>query len=209
MEEFDYEEYLDDYFDPMELSDEEKDERKEIAKEIRDIMLWWLLMILMYLRFGMSYDEEEQRGLLRSRLSSVIYAHSTADAYLLLYIDKLTKDVSDTTFKRISEKKETIKEDDYIFSDQRATEIGANEANSIGNHEDYVKAIADGKNFKKWVAFLDNRVRKDHEKMDGKKIPIKSYFKFPDCKMLYPHDEVHGKAKQLVNCRCLCKYTYT
>ena len=207
--EFDYEEYLDDYFDPMELSEEEKEDRKDTAREIRDVMLWWLLLLSMYVRFGISYDEDNMRGQLRSRLSSVIYSHSTADAYLLQYIDKLTTDVADTTFKRVEEKKETIKEDDYIFSDQRATEIGANEANSIGNHEDYLKAIEDGKNYKKWVAFKDNRVRKDHERMDDKKIPIKSYFKFPDCKMLYAHDEVNGTARQCTNCRCLTKYSYT
>lgn len=206
--EFDYEEYLDDYFEPMELSDEEKEDRKEIAKEIRDVMLWWLLTLLMYLRFGLPYEEDTLRSTLRSRLANVIYSHSTADAYLLMYIDKLTKEVSDTTFKRVAEKKETIKEDDYIFSDQRATEIGANEANSIGNHEEYLKAIEAGMKYKRWVAFKDNRVRKDHERMDGKKIPIKEYFKFPDCKGLYPHDEVHLSAKQTVNCRCVAKYSF-
>ena len=205
--EFDYEEYLDEYFEPMDLTDEEKDDRKEIAKEIRDVMLWWLLLVLMYMRFGVKLDEDSLKSSLRSRLSSVIYTHSTADAYLLQYIDKLTDDVSRTTFDKAEQK--DVKEDDYVFSDQRATEIGANEANSIGNHEDYVQAIKDGKKYKKWVAFNDNRVRKDHQKKDEKKIPIKDYFKFPDCKGLYPHDEVHLSAKQTCGCRCVCKYSYT
>ena len=206
MEEFDYEEYLDEYFDPMELADEEKEERKDIAKQIRNAMIAWFLLILMYYRFSIPLDEEYLRNSLRSRLATVIYGNATADAYLVTYIDKLSKGLADTTFEDIK-KRDKVDENLKVFSDERATEIGANEANTIGNHEAYLRAIEAGMNYKQWRSFQDNRVRKDHERMDGKKIPIRSYFRFPDCKMLYAHDEVNGSAKQVVNCRCLTKYT--
>ena len=210
--EFDYEEYLDEYFDPMELTDEEKENRKEIAKEIRDAILFWFSLLMLYYRYAI-VDRDSLKTSLRSRLAQVVYNHSTADAYTVQYLDTLTNSVFDTTMKDIDKQTQDAYADGayeldrtYALSDERATFIGANEADSIGNREEWLKAIEEGKTHKTWKAFIDKRTRKDHEKMDGKRIPIKEYFKFPDCKGLYPHDEVHLSAKQCVNCRCVAVY---
>ena len=210
--EFDYEEYLDEYFDPMELTDEEKEDRKEIAKEIREAVLFWFWLLLLAFQYAV-VDLDNLKGQLRSKLAQVVYNHSTADAYTVQYLDTLTNIIFDTTMKDVNKQTQDAYlesgydlERTYALSDERATFIGANEADSIGNREEWLRAIEEGKTHKIWKAFIDKRTRKDHEKMDGKKIPIKEYFKFPDCKMLYPHDEVHGSAKQTVNCRCVLKF---
>lgn len=198
MDEFDYEEYLDDYFDVMEVTEESKEKRKDIAKEIRLALLFWFMLIGLMREYGVM-DEEYAKTTLRDRLKSVIYKFVLIDVYIIQYIDKLVEDIASTTFKGM--------EKEYNFSDERATEIGANEANTIENRNEWQEAVDAGYRYKTWVTEKDNRVRKDHALKDGKKIPINNYFVFPDCRMLYAHDELNGSARQVINCRCSMKYS--
>lgn len=208
MEEFDYEEYLDEYFDPMELTDEEKEERKDIAKEIREAVLFWFWLLMLAFQYAV-VDMDNLKISLRNRLAQVVYKHSTPDAYTVQYLDILTNSIFDTTISDVEKQTRDQEiengydlEQTYTFSDERATFIGANEANSICNRESVLQAIKEGKTHKTWHAIIDRHTRRDHEVKDGNRIKINKYFKFLDCKMFYPHDINNGSAKQTVNCRC-------
>lgn len=206
--EFDYEEYLDEYFDPMGLTDEEKEDRKEIAKEIREAVLFWFWLLLLAFQYAV-VDLDNLKGQLRSRLAQVVYNHSTADAYTVQYLDTLTNSIFDATMKDVNKQTQDAYlesgydlERTYALSDERATFIGANEANSLCNRESVLQAMKEGKTHKTWHTMIDKRTRRDHEIKDENRIKIDKYFKFLDCKMFFPHDEVNGTARQVINCRC-------
>lgn len=209
MNEFDYEEYLDDYFDVMDITDKKKEERKEVAKEIREAILLWFMLVMLAYEYAL-FEREYLYNSLRNSLASIVYKYSAADAYAVQYLDKLTNSIVDTTMRGVNKQiliaeemqSEITLESSYIFSDERATDIGANEANSLMNRDEYLKAIAAGYTYKTWHTEQDDRVRDSHIKKDGKRIPIKNYFVFDACKMLYPHDLIHGNARETVNCRC-------
>lgn len=98
----------------------------------------------------------------------------------------------------------------------RGETIGRTEANASLNRSQYeairqahdIGALDKDATEKEWDSSGDIRVRKDHQKMDGQKVPFDEPFTAPDgSKLMYPHDTSLGaSAKEVVNCRCRVKY---
>lgn len=196
-------EYIDieTYFDAMDITEAQKEVRKSIANDV-----WWVFLLL-FSTIKVSVEEgnldyEYIFALFRENYTDTVLNYAKDDEYIREYINRFTQDAMDVTWARM----DITGEDDYWLSTDRAMLNGLNEANSIMNYEELRKAIEEGYTKKKWVAELDKRTRKDHIKMDKKTIPIKEKFKFPDCEMIMPHDEVNGTARQCSNCRCSLKF---
>lgn len=116
------------------------------------------------------------------------------------YVSRLTDEIIDTTTRH--------PDDDYYLSKERALLIGQNESNTTFNHIDYTEAKESGKQYKVWYAELDDRTREDHIEVDGTRIPIDEMFDVGGEQLRYPHDFMFGSAKNLVNCRCTCRYEW-
>lgn len=116
------------------------------------------------------------------------------------YVSRLTDEIIDTTTRH--------PDDDYYLSKERALLIGQNESNTTFNHIDYTEAKESGKRYKVWYAELDDRTREDHIEVDGTRIPIDEMFDVGGEQLRYPHDFMFGSAKNLVNCRCTCRYEW-
>ena len=116
------------------------------------------------------------------------------------YISRLSDDIIDTTTRH--------PDDDYYLSKERALLIGQNESNTTFNHIDYTEAKESGKRYKVWYAELDDKTREDHIEVDGTRIPIDEMFDVGGEQLRYPHDYLNGSAKNLVNCRCTCRYEW-
>lgn len=116
------------------------------------------------------------------------------------YVSRLSDEIIDTTTRH--------PDDDYYLSKERALLIGQNESNTTFNHIDYTEAKESGKRYKVWYAELDDRTREDHIEVDGTRIPIDEMFDVGGEQLRYPHDFMFGSAKNLVNCRCTCKYEW-
>lgn len=116
------------------------------------------------------------------------------------YVSRLSDEIIDTTTRH--------PDDDYYLSKERALLIGQNESNTTFNHIDYTEAKESGKRYKVWYAELDSRTREAHAEMDGITIPIDELFHVGNDNMRYPHDYLNGSAKNLVNCRCTCRYEW-
>lgn len=116
------------------------------------------------------------------------------------YISRLSDEIIDTTTRH--------PDDDYYLSKERALLIGQNESNTTFNHIDYTEAKESGKRYKVWYAELDDRTREDHIEVDGTRIPIDEMFDVGGEQLRYPHDYINGSAKNLVNCRCTCRYEW-
>ena len=195
-----YEEYdIDTYFDVMDISEEQKEKRKEVA----DDLIWVFLLIFAIIKTSIEDGDLEYGFIfetLRDSFRDVVYRYVEPSDYINAYIDRFTQNVMNTTWDNMN-----FALDDYWLSDLRAFGLGLDEANSIMNHNELQEAIEAGYTHKTWKAELI-RTRKDHVEMHNTTIPILDYFVFPDCEMIAPHDEVNGTARQNANCRCCLKF---
>lgn len=191
------------YFKAMDITKEQQEEREEAAEDI-----WWLLLLLFALIQTSIEDGNLDYNFIRDSFydsyGELVRKYVVPDEYIEDYILRFTQNVVDTTWENMNF---SNSDDDYWTSEKRALEIGLNESNSINNYKDFKKAVEEGYTHKTWKAELDNKTRKDHSGMNQKSVPIMDMFKFPDCEMLFPHDEINGTARQTVNCRCALKYT--
>lgn len=188
------------YFSVMDISDEQKEEREQAAKDLFPIFLFLFALINYALEYDLSYDYVLTR--FRIEFGTVAYQYYD-DAET--YIDRITKEVLDATLEDKGVLS-SLKDGDYWTGPDRALELGENEANSLLNYQELKQAIKDGYTKKQWVTERDNRVRNSHIEKEGKIIPINEFFQFADCEMLCPHDVVNGTARQVSNCRCSLRY---
>lgn len=196
---FDYARYIEDYFEPMDISEEQKDERKKASRDFRDFLLFLFTLLAVQDEFSsIDWAYFEAQFVIEFERNALKYARDTE--LLQEFIRKKAEDFTNIT-------REHYGEDSYWTSDERATFEAVNDANAVLGYEELDEAIENGYKYKRWKAELDSKTRKDHRSMDGKKIKIDDYFVFPDCMMLFPHDDVNGTPKQTENCRCVCEYT--
>ena len=188
---FDREEFIDHYFDSMQISEKQKKDRINAAKDIFDAVL----LFLMWCENAPERVQEED--ILRSfenMYKEVIYQHAEPDEYIDRYVPMFISNLIMVTLDHQGE--------DYFYSVERAAFNSANEANTIMNHVDHENAKALGYKNKTWMAEVDDRTRPDHLEMNGWTIPIDDWFIFDDCMGLFPHDYANLSQRQLANCRC-------
>ena len=137
----DYEEY----FSEMEISEEEKEKRVELAKKFEVLFLFFLL----------SYSENQNMN-----YESMIYEkyivialeflrQDSIPSYVDDYARKLASDVVQTTVKHEGE--------EFYTSKERGMLISANEANTLGNYNQQVRAIKSGMRYKTWITEKDRK----------------------------------------------------
>ena len=192
------EEEIRQYFSEMEISDEQKEERENFAKELFEIMALFFFFVHATEETQGIQDIEYYISMLRRRYGNLI--GSRLDDYLTDYVNYISLEITNATFNNIN--------DDYFLSKQRALDIAETEANTVLNYTDYEDAIKNGFTKKTWKTERDNRVRKSHMAVDGKTIGIKDYFKVGGDEMLYPHDlSQNPKPQNVINCRCVVIYS--
>ncbi len=188
------------YFDEMELSDEEKEKRKEFSKSMTNIMLF-IFALFAVMR---QYDYINKRYIisqLQSRYSELAKKHNIGiDDRIKTYINDFAEEITNTTERHIDE--------EYFLSQDRATIISVNEAQTVLGYSELLGAIKNGYTKKKWLTERDNKVRKTHIELDGLTIDINTPFLVGDSLMMYAHDGVTFGAdvKELANCRCVTKF---
>lgn len=199
----DFEDFMDSYFGEMEISKEQVERRKEVARDIRDSLLALFLLVITTLK----YDYGEYAFILTvlyDEIERIANDYTKSDEYVKDYIDKVANDIFAVTMLH-TDPLDT--EENFFLSDERASLIAVNEANSIINYAELQEAIKQGYKYKTWVTMNDRRVRKSHARIDGKTIPIMDYFEVGRCRLLMPRDEVNcTDGKEIVNCRCVLKY---
>lgn len=192
------EEQIREYFSEMEITDEQKEERENFAKELFEIMALFFFFVYATEETQELQDIEYYISMLRRRYGDLI--GTRLDGYLNDYVNYITLEITNATFNNIS--------DDYFVSKQRALDIAETEANTVLNYTDYEDAVKNGFTKKTWITEKDNRVRKIHKLADGQTIGIKDYFKVGGDEMLFPHDlSMNPKPQNVINCRCTCKYS--
>ena len=203
------------YFGEMELSVQDKEKRMKLAEEIEDIMLLFFELIATSTVFAMT-DWAYLQTWLVIRLQGVAartYVDGD-DIFIAMYPTKTANDIIEATrkafdFNMIPEEDTTKPDQVYAMSKDRAMFVAENEANTLYNRADYMKAKKAGKKYKTWITQKDSRVRKTHREIDNKRIPIDEFFYVGMAEMLYPKDieNAAGYPEEYVNCRCTIKYS--
>lgn len=188
------------YFDEMELSDEEKEKRKEFSESMVDVMLF-IFALFSVMR---QYDYTNKNYIisqLQSRYSDVVLKYMDIDKVVDEYIHRFSEEIVDTTLK--------YPDEEYYLSNDRATLISVNEANSILGYRQLQEAKERGYTRKTWITEGDKKVRKTHREVDMREIPIDEYFLVGDSLMMYAHDNITFDIdpKEVINCRCSVVYS--
>lgn len=188
------------YFDEMELSDEEKENRKEFSESMMEIMLFiFSLFSVMH-----QYDYINKQFIisqLQSQYSELVLQYMNIDKAVDDYIQKFSEEIVDATLK--------YPDEEYYLSDDRATIVSVNEANSILGYRQFQEAKNRGYTRKTWITEGDKKVRKTHREVDMQEIQIDEYFLVGDSLMMYPHDNITFDIdpKEVINCRCSVVYS--
>lgn len=188
------------YFDEMELSDEEKEQRKEFSESMADVMLF-IFALFSVMRQYDYINKSYIVGQLKQKYSDVVLQYMDIDKVVDDYIQRFSEEIVDTTLK--------YPDKEYYLSNDRATLVSVNEANSILGYRQLQEAKDRGYTSKTWITEGDRKVRKTHREVDMREIPIDEYFLVGDSLMMYPHDNVTFDIdpKEVINCRCSVVYS--
>ena len=210
---------IDQYFDEMELSDSEKEDRKEFAEKLEDrlfLILAFLYVILERKAYGGIQSVKDR---LEKEITDLVKEYTYPDITMSDYIRNYVAEFVDSTVRNAEryiggvadnpEQEENVddKKLSYWFSEDRAKYNAENEANTIFNYEQFRQAKADGLAYKHWITMKDERVRRTHAEVDDVVIPIDEPFEVGGYKMMYPKDSSLGAGpEEIVNCRCTVEY---
>jgi hypothetical protein len=193
---FDREEFINHYFDTMQITERQKKERIEAAEEIFDAIL---LFFMWCEEAPERVQEEDTLRSFENMYKEVIFQFGEPDEYFSTYVPIFISNLISVTLAH--------KGEDYFTSVERATVIAANESNSVINHTELQRAIEMGYTHKQWLTELDEKVRPTHQEMEGVTIPINEPFVVGLSYMMMPHDTTMGADPQeVVNCRCSLSY---
>ena len=109
------------------------------------------------------------------------------------------------SYSTMAKRMQKVVNNDY----QKAVRIARTETHrvkNVGTQKSAEQGQKAGiKQMKEWVCMNDSRARKNHRRLDGKKIPIDEYFRVGSGKALVPGET--GRAEEDINCRCICIYS--
>ena len=197
----------DQYFDGIGLTDEQVDNRIAYANKMEEIMLWLFAIVLS--TYGTdAFDVDFIKTEFRLKIEVLMLETGfEIDDYLANYLKVIPEEITETTLKHLPKHEQSSEPlPSYWFSPSRAVANAENEAETVFNYAEYIKAIADGKTTKKWKDVRDSHERVSHLNVGGKEIGIFDYFKVGDCLMRFPKDMENGTAEEICNCRCGIQY---
>ena len=203
-----------DYFENMQISEEEKEKRVRLAN---------LLLADVLFLFALSKRNQDHHYLseaFQKRYLSSVKKVTEPDQKMQRYIRKVCDSIVKTTLKGRTEPSETqtqserdhsnaskTSQNNYALSIERATNVAENEANAILNGEEYSNAVKNGCTKKRWKSYRDEKVRADHADVDGQVVEINRPFRVGEYLMMYPKDDSLGVGlEEIVNCRCSVEY---
>ena len=189
----------DEFFENMDLNEEQRKKRIEYTKKANEI--FDLILILVLTMNEGSYSEYDYLfDTLQTRMTSLINEYMILDTYLIEYVSELAYNFLEVTKNHMDES--------WYLSEDRSLFNAENSANDVFNYDEYKEAIKTGKTKKIWKTEKDKRVRESHREVDNKEIPIKDFYVVGGVKMRFPKDMEYAmeSPQETVNCRCTIKY---
>lgn len=194
---FDYHDFINRYFDPMQITEKQRKNRIEAANDIFDAILLFLMWCE---NVPERVQEEDTQRSFENMYKEVLFQFTEPDDYLDEYVALFIPQLIQVTLDHQGE--------DYFTSVERAANVAVNESNVLIGYSEYENAILLGYTMKTWHTELDDKVRPTHQEMEGVTIPIGDLFLVGDSLMEFPKDQSHGaEPQEIINCRCVCSYS--
>lgn len=185
----------DKFFDEMEITKEQKEERIDFSKKFEDDMRFLIMLILIMQETG-QIEAEKAAEQFEMRLLEWVALYVALDDEIKAYITDFCLSTAETTANHITEK--------YYVSEDRIRFVSENAALDFLNNADFQKARAANKQYKTWHTIMDGKERATHHRENLTTIPIDNYFLVGEALMRYPHDMAvaYLHPEEVVNCRC-------
>ena len=189
---------FEEYFSVMEISEEDKKKRIELAKKLDDNFLFILILLFTMKQYGtVGYNDIRLR--FEQGYMDAVSEFFEPNQYIEDHARNFSYDVVDSTMRH--------EDDPYYYSEDRAILLSENESNNTFSQQEFYEALDSGKKWKKWMDVRDRRERKTHLVVGGTVKPIDEPFLVGDSIMNFARDSSFGaEAKEIVNCRCTTKY---
>lgn len=209
---------IDRYFDEMDLSEQDREVRKEFTRLFEDELFTALALLFLFLQYGTETGIETTKLMVERSLLNAINRYTQANSELTEFASQFSENFVDVTvrnaeasglFDDVEQKDEKVlRKVAYFFSHVRARLNAADTANSVFNYENYREAVEDDMAYKQWITMQDERVRKTHSEVDGVIIPIDELFQVGNAQMRFPHDwdMAEDFPEELISCRCQVQY---
>lgn len=186
------------FFGEMELSDEEIQQRIELAEKLEDGFLFVLALLFTMQQYN-AVNWERARQEYENRYLSALAGYVTITPYIRQYVRDMSYDIMDSTKKHQSEY--------YYYSPDRGKFMAECEANTTRSYQCNEDAISQGKTMKRWLTMGDKRVRATHKEVGGTSKPIGEPFYVGGSLMMFPRDAQYSPPNSLV-CGCRCSIEY-
>ena len=186
------------FFGEMELSDEEIQQRIELAEKLEDGFLFVLALLFTMQQYN-AVDWEQARQEYENRYLSALAGYVTITPYIRQYVRDMSYDIMDSTKKHQAEY--------YYYSPDRGKFMAECESNTTRSYQCNEDAIAQGKTMKRWLTMGDKRVRETHKEVGGTSKPIGEPFYVGGSLMMFPRDTQYSPPNSLV-CGCRCSIEY-
>lgn len=186
------------FFGEMELSDEEIQQRIELAEKLEDGFLFVLALLFTMQQYN-EVNWERARQEYENRYLSALAGYVTITPYIRQYVRDMSYDIMDSTKKHQSEY--------YYYSSDRGKFMAECESNTTRSYQCNEDAIAQGKTMKRWLTMGDKRVRATHKEVGGTSKPIGEPFYVGGSLLLYPRDfSLGASTAETAGCRCSIEY---
>lgn len=186
------------YFGEMELSDDEIQQRIELAEKLEDGFLFVLALLFTMQQYN-EVNWERARQEYENRYLSALAGYVTITPYIRQYVRDMSYDIMDSTKKHQAEY--------YYYSPDRGKFMAECESNTTRSYQCNEDAIAQGKTMKRWLTMGDKRVRTTHKEVGGTSKPMGEPFYVGGSLLLYPRDfSLGASAEQTAGCRCSIEY---
>lgn len=212
---------IDDYFNEMDLTKKQIEERKEAARDFNDTILFIFAVILAQYQYGY-VDYAALQYTFANDYQDAISKYMDVDKNLQGYTEDFAETTLETTKAHLAsellgvvgiDRTLQVLNDSYYLSEARAVEMAVNMSLDVINYKDFITAIARGFRHKEWIAIHDKKTRKTHDLADRQVVPIGDYFRVGKAQLMYPHDTVTSGStgashlEEIINCRCAYRYT--
>lgn len=182
---------IDQYFDEMRLTPRQKEQRKRLARQLEEEMVWLMSYMFYARKQGISVSMDAINEI-RERYREAVGSTVVIDLYIATHIDSVTANIVDATNRH--------KDDPYFYSEDRARLIAEEESNSIFQYTDYEEAVK-GKKYKTWLTVMDGHQRESHGLVNGTTIPIDEEFILEGGTCQFPREDTLPD-EEVCGCRC-------
>ena len=182
---------IDQYFDEMRLTPRQKEQRKRLARQLEEEMVWLMSYMFYARKQGISVSMNAINEI-RERYREAVGSTVVIDLYIATHIDSVTANIVDATNRH--------KDDPYFYSEDRARLIAEEESNSIFQYTEFEEA-SKNKRYKTWLTIMDGHQRESHGLVNGTTIPIDEEFILEGGTCQFPREDTLPD-EEVCGCRC-------